>query len=407
MPLETRIQTIDSAAPGRRECPVCGGPGSGPVYRQESVPVHSVLLFRSREEAVNFPRGELDLRHCAACGFVWNAAFDESAMRYSAEYEETQGFSETFNDFQRRLAERLVERHGLRHKKLIEIGCGKGEFLTLLCELGRNAGVGFDPAYVPERSRSAKSRRVRFVRDFYSPRYADVQADFICCKMTLEHIAWPAELFRVIRQSIRPGHDPVIFIQIPCFLRILKDTAFWDVYYEHCSYFTLASLARLFRLSGFDVLHLERDFGGQYLMAEARLTNGAKPAPLPVEAEDEAAQAELLPGFARRAAAAIDGWRAHFRAALAAGKRVVVWGGGSKAVAFLTAVGVSKAVEFIVDINPHKEGTFLAGTGHRIVGPSRLKEAPPDEVILMNPIYRDEVRRELEAMGLRPALSSV
>ncbi len=407
MLVETHVQTIDSTTPARKDCPVCGSPGSAPLYRQEGVPVHSVLLFRSRDEAVRFPRGDLELKHCTECGFVWNAAFDESAMRYSADYEETQGFSETFNDFQRRLAERLVKRHGLRHKKLIEIGCGKGEFLTLLCELGRNTGVGFDPAYVRERSRSRESRRVRFVRDFYSPRYADVQADFICCKMTLEHIAWPAELFRVIRQSIRPGYNPVLFIQLPCFRRILEETAFWDIYYEHCSYFTLASLARLFRLTGFDVLHLERDFGGQYLIGEARLTNGVKPVVSVAEADDEAAAAALIPGFQRRAAAAIEGWRRRLQASLAARKRIVVWGGGSKAVAFLTAVGLGKAVSLVVDINPHKHGTYLAGTGHRIVGPAALKEEPPDEVILMNPIYRDEVRGELESMGLRPTVSTV
>ncbi|HFB98404.1 MAG TPA: SAM-dependent methyltransferase, partial [Bryobacterales bacterium] len=164
MAIETRTGPINIAAAERKECPVCGKPGSETIYRQESVPVHSVLLFRSREEALNFPRGSLTLVRCDACGFVWNADFDESAMRYSAEYEETQGFSETFNGFQRKLAERLVERHGLRQKKLIEIGCGKGEFLTLLCELGRNTGVGFDPAYVRERSRSRESRRVRFIR---------------------------------------------------------------------------------------------------------------------------------------------------------------------------------------------------------------------------------------------------
>ena len=36
--------------------------------------------------------------------------------------------------------------------ELLEIGCGKGEFLHLLCEGGRNRGIGIDPAYV-ERER--------------------------------------------------------------------------------------------------------------------------------------------------------------------------------------------------------------------------------------------------------------
>ena len=42
------------------------------------------------------------------------------------------------------------------------------------------------------------------------------------------------------------------------------------------SYFSLGSLARLFRASGFDVLQLERGFDDQYLTIDARLATGAE-----------------------------------------------------------------------------------------------------------------------------------
>jgi len=67
--------------------------------------------------------------------------------------EETQGFSPFFRAWHEGLAQRLIDRYSLRAKKIIEIGCGKGEFLALLCDLGHNRGIGFDPAYVPERNR--------------------------------------------------------------------------------------------------------------------------------------------------------------------------------------------------------------------------------------------------------------
>ncbi|MEM9379145.1 MAG: SAM-dependent methyltransferase, partial [Planctomycetota bacterium] len=50
-----------------------------------------------------------------------------------------------------------------------------------------------------------------------------------------------------------------------------------------------------------------------------------------------------------------------------------------------------------VDINPSKRGKFVSGVGTPIVGPEDLRELSPSLVVLMNPIYRDEV-----AAMLRP-----
>ena len=129
-------------------CHSCGVHGVSIFCEFRSVPVHSVLLMPTREIAVNFPKGDVELGFCQNCGFVFNTAFDPGMHEYSSKYEETQGFSPTFNAFHRRLATRLIERYDLHHKNIIEIGCGKGEFLTLLCEMGENRGVGFDPSYI-------------------------------------------------------------------------------------------------------------------------------------------------------------------------------------------------------------------------------------------------------------------
>ena len=85
----------------------------------------------------------------------------------------------------------------------------------------------------------------------------------------------------------------------------------------------------------------------------------------------------------------------------------MLWGGGSKAVAFLTTLGVNDEVAFAVDINPYKHGTFLAMTGHEVVGPAALTDYKPDVVIIMNPIYHEEIRKDLAAMDLAPELFDI
>ena len=123
-------QTCQSCASSRLEI----------FYEVEGVPSASCLLMDSYEDAVEHPKGDIALAFCQDCGFIFNVAFDPILTEYSSRYEETQAYSPTFNRFHRALAEDLIARHNLRHKRLTEIGCGKGEFLTLLCELGENSG---------------------------------------------------------------------------------------------------------------------------------------------------------------------------------------------------------------------------------------------------------------------------
>jgi SAM-dependent methyltransferase len=286
-------------------------------------------------------------------------------------------------------------------KDILEIGCGKGEFLLLLAELGGNRGVGFDPGYREERISGSAKHRVRFIKDFYSDQYAGHKADFVCCKMTLEHIHPTAQFIGTVRRAIGGQADTLVFFQIPDVTRVLRDCAFEDIYYEHCSYFSPGSLARLFRRSGFDVLNLETEYAGQYLTIDAKAAQGPVGPPLAQE-DDLALLAGYVAEFPARCDAKVTTWRHRVEHAVADGRKTVLWGSGSKGVSFLTTLGVGDGIEYVVDINPYRHGYFMPATGQRIVPPSFLKDYRPDAVIIMNAVYREEITRDLEAMGLHP-----
>ena len=78
----------------------------------------------------------------------------------------------------------------------------------------------------------------------------------------------------------------------------------------------------------------------------------------------------------------------------------MIWGAGSKAVAFLTTTGIAPEIEFLVDVNPHKAGKFLPGTGHTVIAPEQLREYQPGVVVAMNPVYIDEIRQRLASIGV-------
>ena len=318
------------------------------------------------------------------------------ACSYQEDYESTQAVSPTFNRFHDRLARDLIERFDLHGKKIVELGCGQGEFITMLAEYGGNRGYGFDRVIRDERG----SDRVEFVKDFYGPPYSHLQPDFVACKMTLEHVHNTGEFIRGLRATVGDRPETVVFFMIPEVTRILDLAAFWDVYYEHCSYFSPGSLARTFRLAGLDPIAVWTDYADQYVLIAARPGHGGGA----VLANEEPPDA-LLPKvrtFSARVAQDRERWLSRLRAARAQGKRTVLWGGGSKAVAFLTTLGATDELAYAVDVNPRRSGTYIAGTGHQIVAPEFLNEYRPDLIVVMSPIYLPEIQAQLDRLRVRP-----
>jgi SAM-dependent methyltransferase len=382
-------------------CPNCGQKGLSAFYEVRDVPVHSCLMLSSEADALDFPSGDVLLGFCDRCGFITNVEFDRQWSAYAPNYEDQQSFSPTFNKFARDLAERLIEKYDLHDKDIVEIGCSKGDFLLLLCELGNNRGVGIDPSVVPGRVQSAAADRVTFIQDYYSEKYAEYVGDFICCRHTLEHIQPTQEFIRTVRRSIGNRLNTAVVFEIPDTTRVLKDLAFEDIYYEHCSYFTPGSLARLFRSCGFEVTDLYRAYGDQYLLIETLPVAEHSDFVHPLE-ETPQEVADDVRHFASQIDVKLDRWKQQLEASQRQGERVVVWGSGSKCVAFLTTLDTIDKIQYVVDINPHRHGKFIPGVGKQIMSPQFLKEYQPDRVIVMNAIYCDEIQAMLNEMGVNP-----
>ena len=370
-------------------------------YEAKNVPINSCMMFSNHQEAINFPRGDVVLGFCRTCGFISNMVFDPLKLDYSSLAPEEQGFSATFNAFAQRLATRLIQNHDLHDKRILEIGGGRGDFLALLCELGNNYGVGIDPSSVSGGIQSKASDRLTFIRDYYSERYANYNGDLVCCRHTLEHIHNTAEFVNSVRRAIGNRLSTAVFFEVPDVTRILREVAFWDIYYEHCSYFSLGSLARLFRFCKFEVNNLIKDYFDQYLLIEAKPVGQASERVNELE-ESVEETAKNVENFSAHCQNKLGQWKNQLRRIQADKKRAVVWGSGSKCVAFMTTLGVKDEIEYIVDINPHRHGKFIPGIGKQIMSPEFLKQYKPDIIIVMNPAYCNEIKRMLDNMGVTP-----
>jgi SAM-dependent methyltransferase len=391
-----------NGAPLRRRCPVCRSTRLHSIYEAARLPVFANVLWPDRDGAVRCPTADIRLVICHACGFIFNATFDPGLIEYGEHYENPLDYSDRFRRYARSLAERLIRRYDLHGREIIEIGCGKGDFLVMLCELGGNRGVGFDPSFEERSERGTRGDDVRFIKDHYGARYAHCSADVILSRQMLEHVPSPRRLLSAIRSAIGDRRTPLV-VEVPNALRILRNCFVWDIIYEHYSYFTPVALSALCSLCGFEAKEISEEFDGQYLLVHAMPASGAAGARAACM-EEVGDLAEEAAAFRERYRRLTDWWREEVGRLLEGGTRAVLWGAGSKGVTFANLLGLGERISAIVDVNPNKWGKYIAGAGMQVVSPRSLSAAPPDLIIVMNEIYETEIRGIVHEVGINPHL---
>ncbi|MCK5136593.1 MAG: methyltransferase domain-containing protein [Bacteroidales bacterium] len=382
-------------------CPNCKHNDIEEFFVIPNAPVHSLVTIKDYQEAIAIPKKEISLAFCNNCGFIFNSSFDTSLDYYTQGYEDQQGFSPTFVKFITGLSQRFIDKYDIKNKEVIEIGCGKGDFISLISELGNNKGIGIDPAWVPGRSKV--NPNVRFIKEFYSEKHGDLQADCIVCRHTLEHIHDTHNFLKIIRKSIKNNDKVVLFFEVPSIVRILEIQAFWDIFYEHSTYMSPGSLARLFRINGFEVLDMYLEYDNQYLFIEAKPVAEMSDKIHPLEESVEELK-KLTVEFVNKIKVQLGNWREKLVMFKEQNKKVVIWGGGSKSVGFLTQFNDIGVIEHVVDINPHMNGNYIPGIGKQYVNPDYLSTYKPDVVIVMNSVYMEEIRKMLNEMGVNPEM---
>jgi SAM-dependent methyltransferase len=375
-------------------CPVCDGVSFTTVIERQRVPVHQNLVFSSEREALDIPRGDLTMVACHACGFVFNRSFDAGQLLYGARYDSTQLGSGVFQHHVQRLVRRLVFERGVRNAQIVEVGCGKGDFIRALVidESSNNRGIGFDPSYAgPDQELGG---RLRFERRFYDATSADIPADVVVSRHVIEHVPEPLALLGAIFAALahRPGAR--LFLETPCVAWILENDVVWDLFYEHCSLFTAGSLTTACERAGFTVDSVDHVFGGQYLWLEATNRRPDRISRDPGRIPQQAGR------FATMQAQQLGRWQSTVRELAGAG-RLALWGAAAKGVTFANLVDPDRVwFECLVDINPAKQGGYVPGTGHQILAPAGLVDRRISAVVLLNPNYKDEVMATLREQHL-------
>ena len=372
---------------------MCDRPAGKPFAELPGVPVHPNVLWPTPEAARGAPRGDISLALCDGCGLIWNTLFDPGVLSYDADYENSLHFSGEFRRYTEELAERLIRSHELRGKHVAEIGSGKGEFLAMLCERAGCTGLGFDPSYAGESDGRAQGR-LTFVRELFGPEADLGEADLVVCRHVVEHLEDPVGVLATVRRALGERQASV-YVEVPSAEYLLREDAIWDIIYPHVTVLTASALRNVLVRAGFQPREHGYSFGGQYLWVEASTD------PLEPEAAvgGNGAESTAVTQFALRLAEKRKLW-ADRLPRLSADRPVAVWGAGAKGTTFLNVVAGGESIETVVDVNPRKRGKYVPGTGQRIVAAESLVERGAGTIVVMNPVYSNEIGQMLGELGI-------
>jgi C-methyltransferase C-terminal domain/Methyltransferase domain len=340
------------------------------IFTQKKVPLFQNKVYPSESMAKISPQGEVRLVQSKVSGFVFNQAFDESLMNYDEHYHNEQSNSLFFRDHQQNIFN-LISGFGLEGKKIAEIGCGKAQFFNILKSNNLEC-IGFDPAY--------EGDDPAIIKDYFSEKYK-IDADVVILRHTLEHIANP-HLFiqQIARTNNYKGH---IFIEVPTFDWIVNKNAFWDIFYEHCNYFTQQSLGAMFESALTGEL-----FEGQYIYCYAELKN----------VREEIPQEEFKPFTYISFLDSYKKWESF----VSTNSNIVIWGAGAKGSTFLNLLDIEQEkIKAVIDINPEKQNKFIAVTGHPIYAPEKLTTLNCEHLIIMNENYGEEINEFVSKLKIR------
>lgn len=375
----------------------------------KNVPVYGTAIYSSRNKALRSPKGSLVLGACSNCGFIANTAFDPTLFKGSNLYdfyEDQQGYSPTFMKYMKTIADQMIAKYALKNRNVIEVGCGKGDFLRLLYKNGANSCVGIDPMSDPQRVETNGNNSLKFIRELLKDQHRSIPCDLLCCRHTLEHIEKPYQFMKTVYNVICDNPNANVFFEVPDAYRVIKDIAFWDIYYEHCSYFSEASLLALFNNAGFQHVDVRKVYNDQYLVAEAGVEKKENiQRTYPTNNSENAAV--LIDDYTDRFDQLIRHWQETIELRRKTGQKIAIWGSGSKCVAFMSTLGIEDGIDIVVDINPNRHYKYLPISGKVILPPSAIKERHMDFVIVMNGIYEKEIRQMLYEMGVEPEIASL
>ena len=390
-------------------CIACGHALS-PLMTLDDMPASAQNIPAASELAEDHPLS-LTLCQCPSCGLV---QFDTEPVDYYRDVIRAGGGTRTMTRLRHEEYARLLtamQEHHIRGRRIVEVGCGRGEFLRMWQNLAEDpegaAALARDQARDPlsgqpnaaplhlvglehkpslvEEANAVADKKYRVYEGFATgdvhypegPFDAFVQFNF------LEHQPDPCDMLRNIWHNLKP--QALGLITVPSFEYILRYNGYYELLRDHIANYTEFTLQKLLQDCGFELLSMDlvnRD------TIEA-IVRKADPDELSeLHYSGRLIDVSALRDSYDRLSASVN---AHIDHLSESRRTMAIWGASHQGFTLAATTKLGGRVEYIIDSAPFKQGRFSPASHIPIVAPDYAVAHPVDEILIVAPGYTDEI----------------
>ena len=377
------------------KCRCCGAEiKSSPLLQYKNMPGKAQHF--PDKTTLSEDRGvDLDIYECESCGLI---QLTGEPVSYYRDVIRAAGVSDEMRKFRIGQFADFIEKNNLSDKKIIEIGCGNGEFMQFMKAAGGNVcGLENSEEAVKHCNEIGLDVMQGFPEgdDFSIP---GAQFDAFYIMNFLEHIPDPRDFLYAIGRNLQEDAENIIvamvsvcdtvkevidnsdgsygLIEVPNMDMIIESMLFSEFMLDHLSYFTKETLAQLLSMCGFEVISCESVWHDYCLSAVVRKR-----------------RRKSLDAFLIRQDKLVKEIREYIDGFNNEGKRVAIWGAGHEALAIMALSDLGGKIQYVIDSADFKQNKYTPGSHIPVFAPGRLIEEPVDAIIVMAGSYSDEVKK--------------
>ncbi|SCY10473.1 Nucleoside-diphosphate-sugar epimerase [Lachnospiraceae bacterium XBB2008] len=330
----------------------------------------------------------LKMCQCPKCGLI---QLSNEPVSYYRDVIRAGGGSSTMRTLRHEEYDRLLElmsRGGITQASIVEIGCGRGEFMHLWEDMPDMHGVDVTVTGIEHKQGSVEEAQNSgltvyegFAEGDYEipggPYDGFVQFNF------LEHQPDPRDMLSCIGRNLKPG--ALGLVTVPSFEYVLENDGYYELLRDHLAYYTREALEALFIGCGYEVLEtriVNRDtweimvrFDGDTSRHVPKYTGGIT-------------DITCLSDNYRTISEDINSLISESEAE---GKRLAIWGASHQGFTLASSTGLGGRVEYIIDSAPFKQGRYAPASHIPIVPPAHYSTDPVDAILIVAPGYTAEI----------------
>lgn len=376
-------------------CRVCGSTHLVKYLDLGSMPLANNLC-ESRESAITAERFPLEVLFCDKCCLSQLSVVIDPEILFS-HYTYRSSINAGYKKHCAQMAEQVFEKYKLNDSSFhVDIAGNDGALLAEFKKVIGGKVLNVDPAQ--NLVKIANESGVDSIAEFWNETFAkgcEGTADLITATNVFAHVDDISGFLRGVKIALKDGGK--FILEFPYIESFINEAEFDTIYFEHLSYLSLLPIWYLCETVGLSIIDIQKFpiHGGTLRVTMEKtkyVSNQYAEKYIRLETEQGLDTIEKYFDWSAGVEDLIKITQTQIKALQLSGNRIAAFAASAKGNTLLNSCGFKNdVIEYIIDETPEKIGKFSPGTGIEIFGLDRLRQDPPDFLLILSWNFKDEI----------------